>query len=435
VIFDVRNGVTTRLSLDSAGREGNHDSMRCSISGDGRYVAFESRATNLVANDTNHDWDVFVRDRDPDGNGIFDEATDTTTRVSVRSNRQQADEGSYAPVLSADGLWVAFESDATNLVNGDANGSTDVFVHDMILGTTRRVSVDSAGLEASTDCYGPSLSGKGECVAFHSAAILDANDTNQATDVFVRDLVASVTDRISINSFGTQGDNVSAGAAISGDGQVVAFGSYSSNFDTNGKAAGFQAFVRDRAALTTKLASSNGAGAPGDGIASAVSISADGADVAFVSDSDNLVANDYNAVRDTFLFDRTIPPILALWSNYGNGFAGSFGVPNFVASADPVFDTTIALQVDNSALANTVGIVFVGFGRASLATKLGGTLLVDFTATAPIALTFFPPPIPVYIPPDPALVGVTADLQVVELDPGAVFGWSFTPGLELQLGL
>jgi hypothetical protein len=436
-IFDEGNGVTTRMSVDSAGVEANRDSERCSISGDGRLVVFESLASNLVPNDTNREWDVFLRDRDPDGNGIFDEGNGVTTRISVHNNRRQGDAGSYAPVISTDGMFVAFESFAGNLVNGDTNGVCDIFVRDLVVGTTQRVSVDSSGAEALFDCYNPSISGKGESVAFESASPnLVANDLNQTNDVFVRDLLAKVTERVSVNSAGIEGNGASARGWISGDGQVVAFGSYSSNFDTNAKPAGYQVFVRDRAAGTIKLASQNDAGAPGLGVyTTGISISADGNVVTFVSDSNNLVAFDSNLVSDTFLYDRTIPPLLASWSNYGGGFSGTFGVPNFVATAKPVFDTTIALQVDNSALASTVGVLLVGFGRASIPTNRGGTIFVDVALTVPMALPFFPPPLPFYVPPEPGLVGVVADLQVVELDPGAAFGWSFTPGLELVLGL
>ncbi|RWN65759.1 MAG: hypothetical protein EOR99_20160, partial [Mesorhizobium sp.] len=128
-----------RVSVDSAGGEANAGSFFPSISADGRYVAFDSEASNLVAGDTNGARDVFV----------FDQQLGTTTRVSVDSAGGDANGHSQSPSISADGRYVAFYSSASNLVAGDTNGATDVFVFDQQLGTTTRVSVDSAGGDAN----------------------------------------------------------------------------------------------------------------------------------------------------------------------------------------------------------------------------------------------------------------------------------------------
>ncbi len=119
-VHDRQTGQTTRVSVRSDGTQGNGNSEEPFISTDGRYVAFDSEATNLVSGDTNGTWDVFVHDRQ----------TGQTTRVSVRSNGTQGNGASGLPSISTDGRYVAFESGATNLVSGDTNGKTDIFVHD-----------------------------------------------------------------------------------------------------------------------------------------------------------------------------------------------------------------------------------------------------------------------------------------------------------------
>src|SRR5438132_1692287 len=175
---------TERVSVASGGTtEGNDTSLGSALSADGRFVAFDSAATDLVAGDTNGVSDVFVHDRQ----------TGTTERVSVASDGTQGNNASSYPALSADGRFVAFDSDATNLVAGDTNGATDVFVHDRQTGATERVSVTSGGGTQGNGNSGgffafPALSADGRFVAFQSDATnLVTGDTNGATDVFVQD--------------------------------------------------------------------------------------------------------------------------------------------------------------------------------------------------------------------------------------------------------
>ncbi len=129
-----------RVSVDSTGGQGNGRSFLPSISADGRYVAFYSEADNLVEGDTNGAGDIFVRDLQ----------LGTTTRVNIGPAGGQANGFSAEPSISADGRYVAFSSIASNLVSGDTNGSSDVFVRDLQLGTTTRVSVDSAGVQGNS---------------------------------------------------------------------------------------------------------------------------------------------------------------------------------------------------------------------------------------------------------------------------------------------
>jgi len=195
-VHDRHTGTTALVSVDSSGNKGDGDSYRPDISADGRYVAFASYASNLVPGDTNDDRDIFVHDRDADEDGIFDEQDEpgaiSTERVSVDSAGNQ---GGYSslPDISADGRYVAFVSWADNLVPGDTNGKTDVFVHDRQTGVTERVSVDSAGNQAngSSGDIGdrPAISSDGRYVAFYSGATdLVPGDTNRVGDVFVHDV-------------------------------------------------------------------------------------------------------------------------------------------------------------------------------------------------------------------------------------------------------
>jgi Tol biopolymer transport system component len=180
-VHDRQTGTTTRVSLHTDGTEGNGESHSPSISGDGRYIAFESFADNLVAGDGNSFWDIFVHDLQ----------TGITTRVSLHTDGTEGDGPSFDPSISSDGRYVAFESFATNLVADDNNGSADVFVHDRQTGATTRVSVDLAGVEGNGNSNNPSISADGKSVTFQSDADnLVAGDTNIAPDIFVDDLQA-----------------------------------------------------------------------------------------------------------------------------------------------------------------------------------------------------------------------------------------------------
>jgi len=151
-------GDVTRISLGYDGSEGDEDSLLWggSLSGDGRYVAFVSAASNMVPDDTNGHPDVFAHDRQ----------TGDTTRVSVSSSGAEGNgNSSYfeasLPRISADGRYVVFISQATNLVTGDNNGALDAFVHDLDTSETTRVSVDSSGIEANGSSLAASISGDG----------------------------------------------------------------------------------------------------------------------------------------------------------------------------------------------------------------------------------------------------------------------------------
>jgi Tol biopolymer transport system component len=292
----VPTATTERVSIGTAGEQGNDMSGRFAgpaIDGDGSVVAFDSAATTLVADDTNGDADVFVRDR----------STNTLERVSVRSNGAQANGDSTRPALDATGNLVAFDSSASNLVSGDTNQELDVFVHDRTTHRTGRVSVSSEGIQANGSSNSPSIAGR--FVTFiSSASNLVPNDTNGVEDVFVRDLVAGTTERVSVSSSGEQGNSSSTAASISAGGRFVAFSSFASNLvagDTNGA---FDSFVHDRQTGLTERVSVNGGGVQGDAMSVDPSVSRNGRFVTFYSDATNLVTGDTNGVTDIFVRDR-----------------------------------------------------------------------------------------------------------------------------------
>ncbi len=306
-VHDLMTGRTTRVSRHSLGTQADQNSSDPSISGDGRYIAFRSGATNLVSGDSNNRTDVFVHDR-------LASTTGRTTRVSRHSLGTEGNHNSTAPSISADGRYVAFESDADNLVSGDTNSERDVFVHDRLASTTgrtTRVSRHSLGTQGDDDSRGPSISGDGRYVAFQSLATnLVSGDTNTNLHVYVHDRLASTTGRttlVSRHSLGAYGNNWSNAASISADGRYVAFDSFVSNLvsgDTNGRS---DVFVHDRLASTTgrtTRVSRHSLGNEGNHNSENPSISADGRYVAFDSSADNLVSGDTNASFDVFVHDR-----------------------------------------------------------------------------------------------------------------------------------
>lgn len=314
---DRQLGVTERISVSSGGTQGNSFSgiekpaNHCSP--DGRFVVFESDSTNLVAGDTNGSRDVFVRDRCSSNGTAVPGCTVSTVRVSVSSAGTQANGRTDSSSISADGNIVTFSGDSvtTNLVPGDTNAQRDVFVRNRLANTTERVSVSSAGTQANGLSNSSSISADGRFIAFYSEATnLVPGDGNGVADVFVRDRTMGETRRVSVSSSGTEGDGaaqvieaVHGAVQISADGRFVVFGSLASNLvpsDTNGAA---DVFVHDLLSGATSRASvASPGGAQGGGASGfTVAISSDGKFVAFESDATNLVPGDGNNVRDTFV--------------------------------------------------------------------------------------------------------------------------------------
>jgi len=291
-VHDRASGATERVSLATGGAQADGASGRPSLSADGRFVAFQSFATNLVVGDTNGECDVFVRDR----------WAATTQRVSLSAGGAEVHGPSFAPSISADGRRVAFHGSASDLVAADVNGVSDVFVRDRLLGKTVLASAGPLGSPGNGPSSDASLSPDGGHVAFHSSASdLVALDTNQASDVFVRDLAAATTLRASLAPGHLQLDGDSLYPSLGDGGRAVAFSSRAANLLLGPVDGRWQIYVRLPASDRTWLASADSSGTPGRGGSHRPSLAADGRSVAFQSEAPNLVPGDSNGSFDAFL--------------------------------------------------------------------------------------------------------------------------------------
>ncbi len=326
------SGQISRISVDSKNRQTTDDSYAPAISADGRYVAFDSEATELVPRDRNRATDVFVRDR----------ATGRTTRVSVSSKGEEGDRGSFTPAISGDGRWVAFVSEATGLVPDDKNGDPDVFLHDRRRHRTIRLSLATDGRETTggtspvisrdgryvvysvgtplrsagddSDLAGmfvydtktkkrirlpgvagidPSISANGRYIAFSSEVRdLVPGDTNRVFDAFVFDRRTKKISRVSVGAKGRQGNGESSGAVISANGRYVAFSSTASNLIRGDTNKVDDIYVRDLRTGTTRRASVRADGGQANGISGGPVLSADGRYLLYLSAAPNLMPGD-----------------------------------------------------------------------------------------------------------------------------------------------
>lgn len=288
---------TSLVSVATGGAQANADSGsngQMSISGDGRYIVFASDATNLVPDDTNGKTDIFLRDT----------VTGTTRRVSVAMNGGNANGSSNAPVISTDGSYVAFESDATNLVAVDANNAGDIFLWSAATGKSALVSIAYDGAQAKKSCYRPSISANGRYVAFASASSnLAPDDTNNDTDVFVRDTGAGTTRQGSVASDGKERNNSSDYPAISGDGHFVAFQS-SALLVPEDTGTSLDIYVHDMVGGATSRVSIASDGTSASSESRYPALSATGRYIVFQSAASNLVPGDTNGAWDVFIHDR-----------------------------------------------------------------------------------------------------------------------------------
>ncbi|MBX3475101.1 MAG: putative Ig domain-containing protein [Planctomycetes bacterium] len=292
-VHDLRAGTTQLASAGQSGAAADGPSFNPTISADGRFVCFESDATNLVPGDTNGLRDIFVYDR----------VLGSMLRVNVTSGGAQGNGPSRNAQISPDGGWVAFESDADNLVTGDTNGATDVFVAWLhVQFVYERISVSTAGVEGNAGSYRPRLSFSAHEVVFESdASNLVAGDTNGSRDIFLRKRLVPSTGRVSVDSSGTQANNDCANASISADGSVVAFDSAANNLVTGDTNAERDVFVHVVATAATTRASVATGGPQGNGASSRPSLDFSGKVVAFESLATNLVAADTNGSSDVFV--------------------------------------------------------------------------------------------------------------------------------------
>ncbi len=387
-VFDEPGAIATvRVSVAGDGTEGNDSSFepfvsvaalrQQAISADGRFVAFASDASNLVAGDTNLATDVFLHDRDADEDGVFDEpGAIAMVRVSVASDGTQADAvifGSLRPSISVNGRFVAFVSDADNLVAGDTNSHPDIFLRDTCLGSppgcapsTERISVSSDGTQSNEFSFSPTMSADGRFVSFHSGAnnLVTGDSNGFLSDVFVRDTCMGAgsgctpsTALVSLND-SIQSNADSRLSTISADGRIVVFESDASNLapaDTN---SARDIFVRDTCVgapagctPSTIRASVASDGSQGEVESVASAISADGLFVAFYSLASNLVANDTNGSWDVFLASSSFPvtnfvfAVSPASANVTAGQSASFTVT--VSPKSGAFDDTVSLSCSN----------------------------------------------------------------------------------------
>jgi hypothetical protein len=432
-----------------------------SISPDGRFVAFATEATLDAADNSGQD--IYLRDR----------AEGTTVLVSHSPAKLGNFRHSFYPRVTPDGSFVVFTSSVKNLVDGDDNGGWDVFEWERATGAIKMVSTDSAGVQLRQSYLAPacvsadgnivafpiwtsvgrrlintvvkdlvtgaleqidgnetgdafakqswpiSMTSDGRFVLFDTADALVASDQNLRRDGYVRDRQLSTIERVTLGAGSRELANDQYPVGMSEDARRIAFNSIAdaSGDDTNGIVDGF---VHDR----------------DSGASLRVTLGLDeremhiGANVKMLS-ADGLSALNWS-MNQVLL--RQLSDVAATWTVYGTGFDGRFGTPTIALDAPPCRSTRVALQVGNSSGLYAASVVLVGFASTSLPTSLGGTLLVDPFTNLFLPLTPLGGELSMTIPTDGDLPGLHLYLQALELDPWAMKGVSFTPGLDLTIG-
>ncbi len=331
-IRDLTSGGTERISVGGAGGEPNGPSTNGSVSNDGRYVVFQSEAQNLAVGDTNLSSDIFLRDRQL---GI-------TTIISVSTGGSIGNAASFNPVISGDGLFIAYASAASNLILNDPNGKVDVFVRNLATGQTRMVTVLSGGADGDSDQ--PTISGDGRFIAFRSAATnLVAGDLGGFNDIFVRDMTGTSFELVSVSTLGAQADGPSDLPSISADGSRIVFTSTAANLAIPG-APTLNVHLRDRNAGSTTLLNVGPSGVS-NLAATRPRISKNGEYVSFLSQSNNLTPGHSGAATDAFalqlstgVIQRASPPITPEPSEPNSNILENGGISDdgrFIAFSTP----------------------------------------------------------------------------------------------------
>lgn len=301
-----------RVSITSSGVEGNDDATDVSISGDGRYIAFSSEASNLVSGDTNAVIDVFVRDT----------VNNTTTRVSTDSNGAEGNNTSHAGSISYNGRYVAFVSYATNLITGDTNGKRDVFVKDLQTGNISVSSITSGGTLSNGYNDEPSISADGRHIVFSSDAsnLVSGLSSPYRKQIYIKDLATGAIKLLSAHANGTVANNSNYNPKISCDGGIVTYSSDATNLVDNDTNVKRDVFVQHLGGDTNSLANITLA-ANNDSVKP--NISCNGNAITFYSAATNLIGSDTNGVKDVFLYNRVnvSTSIVSVASNgtQGNG--------------------------------------------------------------------------------------------------------------------
>ena len=387
-------GTTRRVSVASNGAQSNGYSDAPSISADGRYVVFQTDATNLVPNG-------------PPGSNIYlhDTSTGRTELISAAFDGSGADQGSYEPSVSRDGRYVAFMSTATNLIAGYVGRHRSVYVRDRAAGRTTLVSEGWA--------YSVVVSADGRSVAFDTDARMSPEDVNGSQDVYVRDQTTGVVELVSVTPAGFSGLYGGSSPSLSADGRYVAFSSRSPNLvpdDSNGTD---DVFVRDRHARTTSRVSLDASGRQiawgGQGAQFGPSISADGRFVTFVSTDPFVVPGDANGAPDGFVRDTWLQRtrIVTVGSDGRQGYsqgpitlsvAGSGRyvafdsysaglVPNDVNYADDVFVRDLGSVPAPVAPAFTLRPAALDFGDQPVGSATARSFWLRNTGDTPLTVT------------------------------------------------
>jgi len=279
---------TTRISVDNSGAPGNADSTQPVISASGRFIAFSSKATNFVAGEANVVADIFIYD--------------TQTKQVRGINPLDSNGDSVNPSISADGRWIVFESLASNLVAGDTNNASDIFAFDSQSNQLIRISVNDAGAEGDGHSFHPMIAANGNAVVFESeASNLVAGDTNVTSDIFLHDLTTHTTQRVSQSTLQT--DRGSYRPSIAAEGKLIVFESDATTLVENDSNTVSDIFIKD---MTTgqvqRITSATGEQA--NSAAYYPTISANGRYVAFTTAATNLVSGNANALFDILKYDR-----------------------------------------------------------------------------------------------------------------------------------
>ena len=264
-VHDRLTGITERINVAADGTEANNQSGGCLISGDGHFIVFDSLASNLDTSDLNNKWDVFV----------VDYASGTIERVNTALDGTESN-GASGASISTNGRYVVFQSSASDLVSEDVNGMADIFLYDRQTNETTLISISSDGTQGDGDSSWPHISHAGKHIIFTSLAeSLSPGDTNLFRDAFLHNVIPGTTERVSISSGGAQGDDGSNATSVSADGNIVVFSSKATNLISVGPVQG-NVFVRDIAASSTVQISKAFDGGNADGTSGGGSISGDG---------------------------------------------------------------------------------------------------------------------------------------------------------------
>lgn len=320
---DLTTGAITLVNTAANGTVAQGSFFNVALSADGTTVAFASDADSLVPGDTNGTFDVFVKDM----------VTGQVTLVSQSAAGESGNGRSTAPTLSADGSIVAFESMADDLVAGDSNGLPDIFVRDLTTGTTTPVSLTADGTQSNGMSVSPQLSADGLGLLFTSAATnLVPGDVNGEMDSFFKDLTTGAITLVSQAADGTQPNRLSGGTALSADGSKAVFATAADNLVPGDSNDTDDVFVKDLATGALTLVSKSADGVQSNGWSGDARISGDGTKVVFVSNATNLVPNDTNGLTDVFMKDLTTGAVtLVSRSPDGTGSGANWGDPATVS--------------------------------------------------------------------------------------------------------